>query len=125
MRKHVVAALSCAFISTLCGVFLGAAKSLRVPFLLSLVISFGVAFLLSWLLLKTSFPVPEPRKEASAPSSAPASPSVPAQTPAPVSTGKKGYELFQRVVRYMEEKRPYLDEGLDLETFSKALFQCF
>ena len=40
----------------------------------------------------------------------------------PEAGGKRGYEVFQRAVRYMEEKRPYLDEKLSLEQFSKAIF---
>lgn len=40
----------------------------------------------------------------------------------PVAAGKRGYELFQRVERYMEEKKPYLDESLSLEQLSKAIF---
>lgn len=38
------------------------------------------------------------------------------------SVGKRGYEVFLRAVRYMEEKRPYLDEKLGLEQFAKAIF---
>ena len=40
----------------------------------------------------------------------------------PVPAGKRGYELFQRVESYMEEKKPYLDESLSLEQLSKAIF---
>lgn len=43
--------------------------------------------------------------------------------PAPTgSVGRRGYEVYQRVVRYMEEKRPYLDETLSLEQLSKAIY---
>ena len=47
-----------------------------------------------------------------------------ASAPPPVSegAGKRGYELFQRMVRYMEEKRPYLDESLNLDDFSRAMY---
>ena len=40
----------------------------------------------------------------------------------PESAGKRGYEVFQRVVRYMEEKHPFLDDSLNLEQISKAVF---
>ena len=42
--------------------------------------------------------------------------------PPPESAGKRGYEVYQRAVRYMEETRPYLDDSLNLEQFSKAIF---
>ena len=42
--------------------------------------------------------------------------------PPPESAGKRGYEVYQRAVRYMEEARPYLDDSLNLEQFSKAIF---
>ena len=48
--------------------------------------------------------------------------SEPQSAPVPAGAGKRGYEVFQRVVRYMEEKRPYLDEKINLERFSKAIF---
>ena len=34
----------------------------------------------------------------------------------------RGYEVFQRIVSYMEERKPYLDESLNLEDFSKSIF---
>ena len=46
---------------------------------------------------------------------------IPSPTPAG-SAGKRGYEVFQRAVRYMEEKRPYLDDSISLEQFAKAIF---
>lgn len=38
------------------------------------------------------------------------------------AAGKRGYEVYQRVVRYMEESKPFLDESLGLEQISKAVF---
>ena len=46
----------------------------------------------------------------------------PTPSPVPAGVGKRGYEVYQRVERYMEEKRPYLDEKINLESFSKAIF---
>lgn len=34
----------------------------------------------------------------------------------------RGYEIFNRGVEYMETEKPYLDTGLSLEKFSKAIF---
>lgn len=40
----------------------------------------------------------------------------------PAKPGRKGFELFQRASRYMEEHRPFLDEKMDLDRFSRAIF---
>jgi len=40
----------------------------------------------------------------------------------PVRLGKRGFELYQRASRYMEEQRPFLDDQLDLDQFSRAIF---
>ena len=49
--------------------------------------------------------------------------SAPDSVPVPAgAAGKRGYEVFQRAVQYMEEKRPYLDEKLSLDQLSKAVF---
>ena len=39
---------------------------------------------------------------------------------APGAAGKRGYEVYLRVVRYMEEKKPYLEESIGLEELSRA-----
>ena len=41
---------------------------------------------------------------------------------APGAAGKRGYEVYLRVVRYMEEKKPYLEESIGLEKLSRAVF---
>ena len=40
----------------------------------------------------------------------------------PGAAGKRGYEVYERVVRYMEEQKPYLEESLSLEQLSRAVF---
>jgi len=39
-----------------------------------------------------------------------------------VKRKEKGYELFQRIERYMKEKKPFLDERMSLSSTSTALF---
>ena len=80
-----------------------------------------VASLAASLLVENAF---HPRREAPAAGDGPdgAVTDTEQAPPPPETAGKRGYEVYQRAVQYMEEAMPYLDDALNLEQFAKAIF---
>lgn len=117
MKKVLCAAFFCALLSVLFGgLFFGEAFS-DFPLFARLTAHFLLMLAAGTCLLSLLFR--HPRESASA---VPPEEAQPDPSPAPDGAGKRGYELFQRIVTYMEDKRPYLDEKLNLDMFSKAIF---
>ena len=120
MRKKLVAALLCAFFPAVFHVLFVTGLMDKIPSLLADVVAFLVYF--GWMLAVVSILYKDTPVEMPPPveSSSPAS--VPDPPPAGEGAGKRGYELFRRVVHYMEDQKPYLDDKLNLESFSRAIF---
>ena len=121
MKQKLFVAFLCAFLPAVVNVLLGVGLFGRFLLPVVIVIAFIVQF--AWVFVVLTLLPGKPREDAPPPGPAPV-PVVPAadETSAPEGAGKKGYELFRRVVRYMEEQKPYLDDKLDLESFSRAMF---
>ncbi len=117
MKKIICASFFCTLLSVLLGgLFFGVAFS-DYPFFVRGACCFLLTLVLSTVLLFLLFRHAQPVAPA-----VPAETGQPEPSPAPDGAGKRGYELFQRIVTYMEEKRPYLDERINLEQFSKSIF---
>ena len=117
MRIKLAASFFCALLSVMIGFFFLDHSIFSLPLWLRLVCAFALSFaatfaVLYLLIAKDTGGVVESR----GPDAEPESSSV------PDGVGKRGYEVYLRVQRYMEEKRPYLDEKLNLESFSKGIF---
>ena len=117
MKKLLSATLFCALFSVIGGIlFFGDVfSSFSFPFRLACLTFFAMTttFLTLWLVFRQAAEALPDNPGETVTSATPASQDEP---------GKRGYELFQRIESYMEDKRPYLDEKLNLDSFSKAVF---
>lgn len=132
MKKVIAGSLLFASLSVLlCVLFLGGLFP-RIPawagallswlVLLSVLSVFGAVFLRREKAADPGTPCPPGRSPDPDPETETGPPVSGIHAPSAGAAGKRGYEVFLRAVRYMEEKRPYLDEKLSLERFAKAIF---
>ena len=117
MRKKLAASFFCALLSVLSGFLFLDHSIFSLPLWLRLVCTFTASFAATSAILFLLM-----REEAGGETKPHAPDIEPAPSPVPAGVGKRGYEVYQRVERYMEESRPYLDEKINLESFSKAIF---
>lgn len=110
-----VSSFLCALMSVFSCVFFFGQPRFSLPLALALGCVFALVFAGTLLVLSVAVP--------GKPGDSPAAPDTPQaeQTP-PARPGKKGFELFQRAARYMEEQRPFLDDKMDLDRFSRAIY---
>ena len=118
MRKKLHSAFLCAFLpAVFCVLFLVVCFG-RLSLPVAAVIAFSLQF--GWGLAVVDILYKDAPAGAS-PSSAVPDPAEPVPD-APKEMDRRGYDLFRRVVRYMEDQKPFLDDKLNLETFARAMF---
>lgn len=115
LKTKTITAFLCALLSVFSCVFSFVQPWFRLPLLPALGCVFVLTFAGSFLVLPATPPV----KSSDSPREADPGEET---SPPPSQPGKRGFELFQRASRYMEEQHPFLDDKMDLDRFSRAIY---